>query len=262
MLNWLRTLIRPVFRIVLDVQRYVSFPPGGFRGVYQTFDEALAHAPRGKKTGYDHAELAAEYRDRFEPVLQTYDYPVLFHLSRLLPAGGTVLDMGGNVGTHFLTYRKWLDLDRARWIVLEVPRIAAEGRALCDGMPAVSFISELGELDARAVDVLLSSGMLQNARPALNEFLEWMDLEDKRPAILILNRLPLYDGEEYVTLQNGGLVCYPQHVFNRTAFIASVTKRGYQLVDHWDDLADSCIVPFHRDRWVHRYSGLCFVRVS
>lgn len=82
----------------------------------------------------------------------------------------------------------------------------------------------------------------------------------EKPQHLLINRLPLYDGEQFVTLQNGGQVFYPQYVFNQSDFINSLIDLGYELVDRWEDHELTCIIPFHPDQSVHFYHGLYFRR--
>ena len=88
------------------------------------------------------------------------------------------------------------------------------------------------------------------------------ELLDKgiRPTHILIDGLPLYDGEQFVTLQNGGLVRYPQYVFNRADLVAGVADFGYELVDSWLDHRSACIIPFHRDRAVRGYTGFHFSR--
>jgi putative methyltransferase (TIGR04325 family) len=104
---------------------------------------------------------------------------------------------------------------------------------------------------------LLASGSMQYlASPDV--LLGKMADQGVRPAHVLINRLPLYDGPRFVTLQNGGLVYYPQYVFNREMFISSIENLDYGLVDAWPDTADSCIIPFHAARSVRAYTGLYF----
>ena len=70
----------------------------------------------------------------------------------------------------------------------------------------------------------------------------------------------MYDGLRFVTLQNGGLVYYPQYVFNHEEFIRAIAGEGYELVDFWDDNVDSCIIPFHPEKSIKAYKGLYFCR--
>jgi putative methyltransferase (TIGR04325 family) len=89
-----------------------------------------------------------------------------------------------------------------------------------------------------------------------------LSLLEKCPNHLLINRLPLYDGKQFVSLQNGGKVFYPQYIFNRKQFIDSLTDIGYKLVDIWEDRVDSCIIPFHSGYSVPVYSGLYFTLLN
>ena len=51
---------------------------------------------------------------------------------------------------------------------------------------------------------------------------------------MIINKLPLYDGPAFVTLQNIGDGAFaPFHVYQRRRFIAEVEAAGYRLVEAW-----------------------------
>jgi|SRR5215207_709985 len=79
-----------------------------------------------------------------------------------------------------------------------------------------------------------------------------------KPSHLLLNRVPLYNGEQFVTLQNGGLVFYPQYVFSNGELICSIQRLGYKLVDTWEDRIDCARIPFHSSRSLPYYYGLYF----
>jgi putative methyltransferase (TIGR04325 family) len=79
-----------------------------------------------------------------------------------------------------------------------------------------------------------------------------------RPTYILINRVPLYSGQRFVTLQNGGLVYYPQYVFNREEYIGAIMNFGYRLIDCWDDTFDSCVIPFHHEKSLPNYKGLLF----
>lgn len=85
---------------------------------------------------------------------------------------------------------------------------------------------------------------------------------EQPPNHLLINRLPLYDGKQFVSLQNGGKVFYPQFIFNRKQFIDSLTDIGYKLVDIWEDRVDSCIIPFYPEYSVPVYYGLYFTLLN
>ena len=133
------------------------------------------------------------------------------------------------------------------------------GRDSFPGLENLTFVEGIGELPATAIDVVLASGSLQY----LDDPAQWLATLSQRhggPTHVLVNRVPLYEGETFVTLQNAGAVCYPQHVFNRADFFGSIARLGYELVDVWDDEVDSCRVPFHPERSIRAYKGLYFRR--
>lgn len=132
-------------RFIADAYSHFAFPHRGgrFRGVYGDFRQAEAAAPGGKKFGYDHRELAREYQDNLNLRLESFDYPILFHLDRIIDGCRTVLDFGGNAGVHYLRYRRYLKLDHVKWVVLDLPEITAAGRQTCADLPNIAFINEI-----------------------------------------------------------------------------------------------------------------------
>jgi putative methyltransferase (TIGR04325 family) len=128
---------------------------------------------------------------------------------------------------------------------------------LASGLPNISFMNKVEDFAESRLDILLASGSMQYlASPA--RLLQNMLDRRIRPSHVLINRLPLYGGPQFVTLQNGGLVYYPQYVFNRETFINSIENLGYGLVDAWPDTADSCVIPFHPARSIATYTGLYF----
>src|SRR5947209_933863 len=66
------------------------------RGVFKTFSEAAASAPKnGKKIGFDHPE-AASFLDHWADAIFPYDYPILFWLKPQLNGPVSIFDFGGN----------------------------------------------------------------------------------------------------------------------------------------------------------------------
>jgi len=234
---------------------------GTFLGVFATFEQAIASAPETKNIGYDSAELAQEYAQMLEDnnwegsgrVIASYDYPVLFWLSQIINPDTSVFDFGGNVGIHFYAYRYYIDrIKELQWMICEVPEIAKIGRAIAQkhNITNLSFTSEFN--DVRGKDILIASGSIQY----MHNLAQQLSLH--LPKHLLINRLPLYDGEQFVTLQNGGKVFYPQYVFNQSNFITELESLGYKLIDIWEDKVDTCIIPFHPEKSVPFYSGLYF----
>jgi putative methyltransferase (TIGR04325 family) len=229
-------------------------------GLFPTFEAARRWLPPSRQ--FDDPSLAAEYVDVRTRRVFAYDYPVMFHLREIFDGGvSTVLDIGGSVGVHFYAYQPYLDYPTGlRWQVIEVPAMARLGKELAErsGASQLSFVDVLDVSNVRA-DVWLSAGALQY-------------LEDGRPSTLLaatahpprhllLNKVPVYSGADFVTTQNIGNGCFtPHHVWNRQAFIGQIEVAGYELVDAWEtperafDLFDS------PERSFRAHSGFYFRR--
>lgn len=230
---------------------------GRFRGVFASFDEARASAPKSHSVGPDNADYAALHVDRVERIF-FYDYPVLYWLRDLLGAGLSVFDWGGNVGIHYYGYQRYLDYPPGlSWLVCEVPALIAAGRKIAEqrGAPGLSFTENAA--DCAGSDVFLCAGALQYIETPLATLLASVA---RKPRHLFLNKLPLYSGEPFVTLQNAGVTFLPQHVFNRSAFIRALEHLGYELQDEWETPHLSCCLPFQPERSVPVYSGLYLKR--
>lgn len=257
----LRQLVKRLVRTIKDVYRYFAFRFSERRGVYENFSQAELAAPRWKGIGYNHHDLANSYRELLTLTLDSSDYPLLFHLDHILRDHSTVLDIGGNIGVHYLRYRPYFKFETLRWIVYDVPAITKVGRETCADIPNIAFIDDLAEIKESRLDVIHASDSTQY-------FARWdliiQTLIDKgiRPANILFEGVPVYDGPQYVTLQNGGTVYYPHYVFNREDFVGAITKLGYELVDTWSINESHCNIPFHPEKDVHALSGFCFSESS
>jgi putative methyltransferase (TIGR04325 family) len=244
-------------------RRFAGDCYGCFYGVFETFEQAKQAAPKTKNIGYNHAELAQEYEQMLEGnnwensdgVIASYDYPVLFWLNSIFKREGasTIFDFGGNVGVHFYTYAKYLEYPKnLNWVVCDVPAIVNVGRGIAEkrGVQNLDFTIDFKDISGQ--EILFSSGTVQY----IEDLAKMLSLYHK-PKHLLINRLPLYDtGSRFVTLQNGGQVFYPQYVFNKSEFIAELNRIGYELIDIWQDIADSCVIPFYPQHSVPFYHGL------
>ena len=245
-------------------QKFATDCYGGFWGVFDTFEEAIAAAPATKSIGYNCAELAQEYQSMLErgdweaskSVVRSFDYPVLYWLEKIVRASSLdrldVFDFGGNLGIHFSTYLNYIDFpSNLKWVVCDLPEIVKVGKSK-DRDPRLSFTTDF-EL-ANGSDIFLASGSIQYDRniSARIEALE------RQPQHILINRIGLHEGKQIVTLQNGGKVFYPQYIFNRHEFIDSLASIGYTLIDIWEDNVDSCYIPFHPEVRVPCYHGLYF----
>jgi putative methyltransferase (TIGR04325 family) len=258
----MKLFAKVIYRFLRDIYLDYQFSRDGysyFKGVFSTFDQAIQSAPKSKCIGYDNAELANEYRKQVEAsnTVYSFDYPVLFWLKSILDVTPekplSIFDFGGNVGTHFYAYQKYINYPKnMEWTVCDLPEIIKAGKDLCDTKEALllSFTSDIQQLNKK--DIFMASGSIQYIKD-LSELLKSVTTKPKH---LILNRLPLYDEEPFVTLQNGGKVFYPQHVFNQSKFVDSLKGIDYELIDIWEDSLDSCIIPFHPKKSIKTYRGL------
>ncbi len=235
------------------------FPINALRGVYGSFEEAERSAPAVKPIGYDVADSANWYEEKFSQ-LELEDYPVLFWLKTAFGSGSTSLfEIGGHVGEAFYAYRRLLAYPQdLEWTVFDVPSIVAEGAVLAgkNGATGLRFVP--GPDEVAHADIILAAGALQYFEdPVLVDIVRGMQ---PRPAHIIVNNTPLYGGASFVTLQNIGSVYCPYRIFNRDELVASIEAQGYALTDSWRK-ARRVHVPFHPDRCFDHYSGLYFRRV-
>jgi putative methyltransferase (TIGR04325 family) len=250
----LATLISPVQAIrERRYERSFRGHLGLHRGLFASFSDARRSAPPCKPVGMDSPAYVDHHTDRAD-YIQAYDYPVLFWLDRILGPGSKVVDLGGNVGVHYHAYARYLEYPAGlAWVVCELPNIVLDGERIARERHALNLTFTTRFADANGSDIMIAAGVLQYIEEPLAAQLS--ALHD-RPRHLLLNKLPLYDGEPFVTLQNSGPVYAPQHVFNRAQFVTSLADIGYELVDAWDVPGFACNVPFQSGRAVRRYSGL------
>lgn len=255
-----------VYKIFAEKQYKYRFATNGygcFWGVFETFEQAIQAAPKTKSIGYDNAELAQEYQNMLESnnwenrhrIIAAYDYPILFWLGSLLNQGiNQIFDFGGNIGIHFYSYAKYLQYPaNLQWMICDLPEICKVGRQLAEKRNVYNLFFSSDFNDVTGKDIFLASGSVQYVANFADKITNL-----NKPKHLLINRLPLYNGKEFVTLQNGGKVFYPQYVFNKAKFIKGITDIGYQLIDIWQSKDDACVIPFHSQNSVPFYSGLYF----
>jgi putative methyltransferase (TIGR04325 family) len=250
----------PVVGQVLERDYARSFarrPANRFRGVYRTFAEAEASVPPDERVGYDHAELAGLYRHRMEKANQS-DYAVLFWLKGLLDAKSFVFDFGGHVGVAYHGWRGYLNYPPGmRWLVHDVPAIVKVGAELARERPSQGLEFTSDPKDARGCSIFLSAGALQYVDQSLPDLLAQIGT---LPRHLILNKMPMYDGESFVTVQSTGRAFHAYRIYNRAELVGQVTALGYRVVDDWSNREQHCEIPFTRGRDIDAYSGYYFVR--
>jgi putative methyltransferase (TIGR04325 family) len=233
------------------------------QGVFQTFAEAERSLPNAH-IGYspleevDPTKMAQYSANRRIGQLDSVDYPVLPWLKIALEQGAHLFDFGGNVGVSYYAFQSYINYPtNLRWVVCEIAAIAAAGEALIAELAqtgdrqttGLSFTTEFAE--AEGSDILFSMGALQYVETSLSQLLTPLK---QRPQHLIINHVPFYDGETFVTLQNIGYGFAPYKIQNREAFLTSLYDLGYELIDEWK-ISRTCYIPFHPKRKVNAYYG-------
>jgi|SRR5579871_1693309 len=229
-----------------------------FYGVYANIDEALRAAPAGKLVGYDNP-AAASFMEPAGPLLPS-DYPVLFWLAKCFQDSSRILDIGGYVGISYYTYRTYLAYpENLEWIIQDVPAVAASGVELARKQESrgLSFTTSITQ--NLKPQIVLAAGSLQFIEEDLADLLTRMA---ELPVHLIINKTPMTELPDFVTLQDLGPAVCAYRIFNRGKWIQSMEGLGYRLVDSWVNLDFSCRIPFHPTRAVPAYSGMYLTRQS
>jgi putative methyltransferase (TIGR04325 family) len=196
--------------------------------------------------------MAGYYLDR-PVVARVSDYPAMFWLSTFIKDVDSIVDFGGNLGQSYYTFAKYIELPaRLRWAVCDVPAVVSQGEELAGtrSAPHLTFITQLA-----SADVILTFGTLQYIPQAFSEILNALD---PKPKHVIVNRTPVWDGDEYFTLEDLGRSVCPYQIFNRQRFVASLSAAGYELKDSWQCPDASCRIRLQPRRSIQSYSGFYF----
>jgi putative methyltransferase (TIGR04325 family) len=241
----------------LDYERmFAKRPKNRYHGNHSTFDEARRAIPPNHLVGYDHPLMAGQYRDRMDKACES-DYGVLFWLRSILGSTSYVFDFGGHVGVSFHGWRRYLDYPKGmRWCVYDLPAITRVGEELARERPSegLSFTNDLAS--AHGADIFLTAGALQYVEEDLGSILRNCG---ELPRHLIVNKLPLHDGDTFVTIQSTGRAYHPYRISNRREFVDQVTSLGYRVVDDWMNREQYCSIPFANTN-IEAYSGYYFTR--
>jgi putative methyltransferase (TIGR04325 family) len=234
---------------------------GCYFGAFASFEEARRYLPPSPE--FDAEALTEEHISVRINRIFAYDYPMLWWLSSAFGSGAkSILDIGGSVGVHFYAYQTWLRYPpELRWTIVEVPAVERVGRRLAAEREASSlaFCSDLLEAVSRTdANIWISAGALQYLpQPPLSDLLRRCS---RRPRHILLNKLPLFDGDDFVSAQNLGESCFaPVHIFNRARFVESILAEGYVLRDEWTVHERSFYLPGYPERNFPWFTGLYFV---
>ena len=230
---------------------------GLFYGVYGSYEEAIAAIPPSRAAGWDNEASATIWTGNIHQLnpcnIQLCSYAVLFWLLRLMRDDTSIVDLGGSIGLTYYRYQRFASLPaKARWSVVEMPKIVAEGRRVAVREAATALQFETAIEAVRDCDILLSAGALQFMEHSVPGLL---DRFAKKPAHIILNKVPLIAGEAYWTLQNYGPAITPNRVYNEVEFISYFENAGYAMKDRWNVSELDCYVPFHPERCVREFTA-------
>jgi putative methyltransferase (TIGR04325 family) len=229
---------------------------GACRGVFPTFQEADHAAASVGPVGYNN-NLVFGPEIRGEPTdMRKRDYPVLFWLSKAVVEGTKILNLGGSAGMEYFTYRQFLGFPQhVNWIVCELPHAVEFGNNLVKIVraPELAFTTRIE--DGAGADIFLSCGALQYLEQDLATCLERVR---PLPARVLINRIPLYEGRTFFTVQSSFKSVVPYRIQNRQELVDSMINLGYELVDCWYDRRE-VVIPFHPTRSVHKFYGFYFV---
>jgi putative methyltransferase (TIGR04325 family) len=232
-----------------------------YRGVYASFADAQASAPRSKPIGYDNPAAAGLYLERIRRVYPS-DYPVMLWLEKLFRAGHkSVFDFGGHIGIGYYAYRKYLSYPEGlRWTVHDVPAVVKQGRELAQSMDThrcLSFADSHAAADGH--DVFFAAGSLQYLSITLADILGPLQ---RRPRHLVLNLLPLHPTASFFTLQSIGTSFCPYRIDQFGEFVKSITRLGYVQKDTWENPDKRCMIAFDPAHSIDRYYGFMFDKIG
>jgi putative methyltransferase (TIGR04325 family) len=226
-----------------------------FHGLYADFAAAAADAPHGRQVGFE-GDATTNRSANTRYFIFPSDYAVLFWLSRLISNAQLLFDLGGNVGGRYLAFRKHLTYpDNFTWLVNDIPSVVALGRAIAqeEAAPHLQFTTDCTRLGE--ADILLASGVLQ----LLEDWNGFLHRAPNLPRHLLINRTPVGEQPDAVTLHSIGVSFVPYHIFNRRSFVAEFTNLGYRQVDEWRAPELECWIPDHASYSLDSYSGFYFV---
>lgn len=257
MKNLVRNIIARVPGLRFWVAKKIFFGPGHnthrFWGVFHSFAEARAAIPPGENRGFDAPNLTQGF-DENPP---ERDLEVVRILSGLMPEVKTIFDLGGNIGICFYQYRSQISYPPdLRWTVCDVPFVNQTGAKMAHDRGETQLFFTDDRQEGANADVYLTCGALQYFECTFADLLAELK---RKPKHVLVNRVPLTEKSDFVTLQHMGYSVVPYHIGNLDEFVSSIEALGYRLVEKWknDRFCDIILRP---DRYVSNYHGFYFQR--
>jgi putative methyltransferase (TIGR04325 family) len=228
---------------------------GACRGLYSSYGEAEKACAAFQHTGYNERLFCGPQIVGEPTLMRKRDYPILLWLAACLNERTQILNLGGNAGAEYFTYRQFIDFPLGlRWLVWELPCSVEFGKHLAHTLnaPGLSFTTRLE--DGSGADIVLSCGASQYFEQDLATCLTRLRT---RPSRLFINRTPLHEGETFFTVQSTFGSVVPYRIQNRQELVDSLIDLGYHLVDCWYEERE-IVIPFHPTHTVRRFYGFYF----
>jgi putative methyltransferase (TIGR04325 family) len=249
---------------ISDFYYYWLFPksPNSYRGVFKTFHEAKQAIPASVHSGYENAEQPIIYSQDFNST----NKKVLNWLHSIFteqPEQASLFDLGGNIGITYHAYQKYAHQNNIstpcnlRWVVCDVPATIQMGKELLSHPDSRWLSYTVNFEDADGSNILITCGTLQYIETPLAELIARLKV---RPQHILINLVPFYNGETYVTLQNIVSAVCPYKIQNQVEFLASLKMLGYELIDSWQT-ERTCFIPFHPKQFTSAYHGF-YLRIN
>jgi putative methyltransferase (TIGR04325 family) len=238
--------------------RYFNAPEKSprYRGVYRSFAEAQRAIPKGKPEGFN-IEAVPDFFIEKQFQFNPQDYPVLLWLSQVMAVGSKVFDFGGGFGQCYYKYQEYVRFPEGlQWLVCDVESFMSPGREFAAKHKADNLSFTTSRSEANGCSMYLTNGALHYIEPDLPEMLAELS---SKPRHVLVNRVPMYDGERYYTVQSSWHSFSVQKISNISQFVGDIEQLGYKTVDQWS-LPRTLHVPFHPERFIANYRGFYFRR--
>ena len=200
-----------------------------WRGVYSSFADVPAPGEGFSSAAAAEAaeRLLEETRGEPMPHEAVLDHQLLALAARLSGADPVhVIDFGGGVGQSYAALRR-MTAARLRYCVVDLPPVIEHGARLWPDAAEISFAADF-DAAPFAPDVIFAKGVIQYW-PDYASFLR--RLFGKRAPWVVLEKVPMLDGRQYVTEQldvyGAGV---PYWFTDLNVLAATAADCGYRLV--------------------------------
>jgi len=225
-----------------------------FHGIFPSIEAAGAFANRYVSASHEHPKQIILHAE-FAELTRESDYPVLFFLLPIASQLRTVFDLGGSIGNLFFQLDRHLHFSSELvWTVHDLPfkREAMADFARAKGERRLIFSDDLSS--ASGVDLFIVVGALHFFEPTLAEILAKLQILPKH---VIINRSPLSNEDDIVTVHDGGLWVNPCKLHSVRKLCSEMRALGYELVASWPVHERTMRVPLFPG-CIDTYSGLYF----